>query len=183
MNLWPHLHETPIATKRLIFRSLVAASELVVVVVSSNFRPNMLGDTSTYQPSARRFMARRGTDGHAHPSSFMKRSFAAPTSIAQQGTRSKGPATSWHPDARQASLLRLLKRTSELEWSPALLRALIDELFVVDEFVSLLGEPADLTIDRYPQAVAIALALRHSWRRDDFRRLLRRLKLPTLTKA
>ncbi len=57
--------------------------------------------------------------------------------------------------------------------------ALIEELYVEDDFHALLGDPKDLPRRRYPQAVALALALRHSWRPDDLACILRRLGFST----
>ena len=60
--------------------------------------------------------------------------------------------------------------------------ALIEELYVEDELHALLGEPKDLPRRRYPQAIALALALRHSWRPDDLACILRRLRIRTKLK-
>jgi hypothetical protein len=68
-----------------------------------------------------------------------------------------------------------VRQTAGLRWSEQLLAVLIDELYVDEDFVALLGEPEMLPVRRYPQALAVALALRHSWRPDDFARLVKRL--------
>ena len=83
-------------------------------------------------------------------------------------------------DARVKALRRVSRRAANLRWSPALFAALIDELIVGDDFVTLLGEPRDLPMRRYAQGVALALAIRHSWQDDDLRRMVRRLQLPRL---
>ena len=83
----------------------------------------------------------------------------------------------WHCTKRTPSVLRLVRQTKGIRWTPGLLEILLDELFVTDDFVALLGNPIDLPVDRYPQAVAVAMALRHSWRQDDFRRFTRRLRV------
>ena len=83
----------------------------------------------------------------------------------------------WHCTKRTPSVLRLVRHTKGIRWTPGLLEILLDELFVTDDFVALLGHPIDLPVDRYPQAVAVAMALRHSWRQDDFRRFIRRLRV------
>ena len=51
----------------------------------------------------------------------------------------------------------------------------IEEFYVEDEFRALLGDPKVLPRRRYPQAIALALALRHSWRPDDLACILSRL--------
>jgi hypothetical protein len=56
---------------------------------------------------------------------------------------------------------------------------LIEELYVEEEFNTLLGDPKSLPRRRYPQAVLLALALRHSWRPDDLACILRRLGIRT----
>jgi len=56
--------------------------------------------------------------------------------------------------------------TKNLTWNRRLLGLLLEELHVDDLFFYLVG-PRGLPTKRYPQAVAIAVALRHSWRPDD----------------
>ena len=56
---------------------------------------------------------------------------------------------------------------------------LIEELYVEEEFRALLGDPEVLPRRRYPQAIALALALRHSWRPDDLACILGRLGFRT----
>jgi hypothetical protein len=72
--------------------------------------------------------------------------------------------------------MRLVRQTRGSRWTPRLLAILIDELSVGDDFVALLGHPRELSVEQYPQAIAVAMALRHSWRQDDFRRFTRRLQ-------
>jgi hypothetical protein len=58
-----------------------------------------------------------------------------------------------------------------------LLTLLLEEMWMDEEFQALLGPPRAIAVSRYPQAMAVALVLRHSWRRDDLRRMARRLGL------
>lgn len=60
---------------------------------------------------------------------------------------------------------------------------LIEELYVEDDFNALLGDPKRLPRRRYPQAILLALALRHSWRPDDLGCILRRLDIRTNIKS
>lgn len=60
---------------------------------------------------------------------------------------------------------------------------LIEELYVEEDFNALLGDPKRLPRRRYPQAILLALALRHSWRPDDLACVLRRLGIPTKLKT
>ena len=46
-----------------------------------------------------------------------------------------------------------------------------------EEIATFVGAVDRLPPDRVPQAVAMAIALRHSWREDDLRRVTTRLKL------
>jgi hypothetical protein len=58
------------------------------------------------------------------------------------------------------------------------LELLIEELYVDESIDHLLGEhPRDLPTRRYPEAIAVALILRHSWRADDLAWIVERLGL------
>ena len=52
----------------------------------------------------------------------------------------------------------------------------LDELIVGDELRELIGDIRKIPVRRYPQAVAVAIALRHSYREDMLRAFLRRLR-------
>ena len=65
-----------------------------------------------------------------------------------------------------------------LDWSPALFATLLEELGEHDGLESLLGQvPTDLNVVAYPQAIALALILRHSWQPHHLRRILESLEL------
>ncbi|MGE3845093.1 MAG: hypothetical protein AB7I50_26315 [Vicinamibacterales bacterium] len=66
-----------------------------------------------------------------------------------------------------------------MQWSADLIDVLLEELYVGDEFTALVGDPKRLARRRYPQMIAFALALRHSWRPDDLACILRRLGIRT----
>ncbi len=79
---------------------------------------------------------------------------------------------------RPEVLTRTLDATRGLRWSPALLAVLADELYVGDTVEELLGTPLSLLDEsHYPQAIALALVLRHSWQPDDLTYMLARLGL------
>lgn len=80
---------------------------------------------------------------------------------------------------RRRVLRSLVARTQKIPWSANLVDVLIEELYVEDEFRALLGDPEVLPRRRYPQAIALALALRHSWRPDDLACILGRLGFRT----
>ena len=69
------------------------------------------------------------------------------------------------------------EQVERLRWSPTLIRLLIQELHVEDDFRRLLGNPNRVAVRQYPQVVVVALAIRHSWRGDDLRQFARRLRL------
>jgi len=71
------------------------------------------------------------------------------------------------------------KRTKGLQWSSVLMQSLLEELWVDEEFKHLVDRVHKLRRGQYPQAVAVAVTLRHSWRRDDLRRTARRLGIST----
>lgn len=76
---------------------------------------------------------------------------------------------------REAALQQVGKQMRGTRWSPRLLSMLLDELFVTEDVSRLLGSIARLPIRRYPEAVAIAVLLRHAWRRDTLAAARRRL--------
>jgi hypothetical protein len=68
--------------------------------------------------------------------------------------------------------------TDGLAWTPGLVRLLLEELYVddeIDRWVAVRGH----SVAAVPQVVAIAIALRHSWRMDDFLETVRRLRVAT----
>jgi hypothetical protein len=83
----------------------------------------------------------------------------------------------WRRNQRLDDLRVLNARAASLRWTPTLLKALLEELHVDDAFEGLVGRPARLSVEQYPQAVALAIALKHSWRPDDLQRIARRLGL------
>lgn len=92
---------------------------------------------------------------------------------------------SWRTRKRLSRLRSLAASCAQLQWSGGLLQMLIEELHVDDEFDVLLGDPRGLPVRRYPQAVAVAVVLRHSWRPDllgqvatRIRRMSRDQRLP-----
>jgi hypothetical protein len=77
----------------------------------------------------------------------------------------------------------IARRTTKLAWTRGLIALLFDELQTDDLFTELVGHPRTLPARRYPHAVAVALALRHSWQRDDLFRVAKRLGIPITVKA
>ncbi len=104
---------------------------------------------------------------------------------ATRTTRSTQAADKrWRRDARPEALRAAAHRTRGLRWSASLLELLIEELYIDESLDDLLGEhPRDLPTRRYPEAIAVALILRHSWRADDLACIVERLGLNRGTRA
>lgn len=84
----------------------------------------------------------------------------------------------WRKYRRPALLRSVAKKTESLRWSRRLIEVLLEEMHVDDELEKLLGyQLQDLAHNRFPQAIAIACVLRHSWRADDFAEIVDRLGL------
>ena len=83
----------------------------------------------------------------------------------------------WRVNGRREALAGAVAQTAGLDWSPRLLRLLLEELYVDEEVEDLLGPASRVAITEFPQVIAVALALRYSWRRDTFRDFLNRLDL------
>lgn len=86
-------------------------------------------------------------------------------------------ARRWRRDTRPRIIRTVVSATKALRWSSSLIEAVLEELYVDDHFEELLGRaPGDLRPGQYPQAIAVALILRHSWHPDDLACMLKRLK-------
>lgn len=84
----------------------------------------------------------------------------------------------WRRDVRPLTVRSAVAATASLRWSPSLMEVLLEELYVDNGLEELLGTaPEELRLRQYPQAVALALILRHSWRADDLACMFKRLKL------
>jgi hypothetical protein len=73
----------------------------------------------------------------------------------------------WRRRLRPQILRNLVDQTRDLSWSRSLIDLLLDELHVGDEFDNLVGPTSHLSPHHFPQLVAIALVLRHSWFPED----------------
>ena len=81
----------------------------------------------------------------------------------------------WRRTLRPCFLRLFTQRSAALRWSRTLLTLLLDELHTEDGFYELVGDLRRLPVRQIPQAIALAIALRHSWRPDDLAHLARRL--------
>ncbi len=83
----------------------------------------------------------------------------------------------WRQESRVAALREFACRLAGLKWNGTLLTLLLDELYVDDTLGKMIGSPKNLPASRYPQALAFAIGLRHSWRPDDLRSIEKRLRI------
>src|SRR5688500_14713141 len=108
---------------------------------------------------------------------------ASAGSAQRGGNRRSPPPTDattkrWRRDVRPRTVRSAVSATASIRWSPSLMKVLVEELYVDDGLEELLGRaPGRLQVRQYPQAVAVALILRHSWRADDLACILERLGL------
>jgi hypothetical protein len=114
-------------------------------------------------PHARRSPRASGNRGHHSPSR---------TRVNQASLES---VEQWRRQSRMPALTHFARRTASLKWTRALFVLLLEELFIGDEFDAIIGDPETIAPARYPQAVALAIALRHSWRPDDLEEVGNRL--------
>jgi hypothetical protein len=83
----------------------------------------------------------------------------------------------WRAELRPRAMHLFASRAAELTWSRALLRAVVEELYPDNLFSELVGNLDRVPSRHWPRVIAIAVALRHSWRQDQLARLAQRLRL------
>src|SRR5215472_14563546 len=74
-------------------------------------------------------------------------------------------ADRWRRELRPRALRLFAAGARDLTWSRALLKLIIEELYPDDLFTELVGPLDRIPRQQWPWALAIAVALRHSWRR------------------
>ena len=84
----------------------------------------------------------------------------------------RGDLANWRHLTRPVILENFLTRTGDLRWSRELIDLLLDELHVGDEFDDLISRVPPSAQVNYPQLVALALVLRHSWFPEDLARII-----------
>jgi hypothetical protein len=82
----------------------------------------------------------------------------------------------WRRTERHREVRSIAARLAGQRWTLALIQLLLEELYVDDSIVDLFGDLQSIPVARYPQLIAVALVLRHSWRPDDFTRFAHRLE-------
>jgi hypothetical protein len=88
-------------------------------------------------------------------------------------------AERWREELRPRALRLLAARMTKLQWSRALLKLVVHELYPDDLFSELIGNLDRVPRRRWPQVIALAVALRHSWRQDGLTRFVRSLRITT----
>ena len=78
-------------------------------------------------------------------------------------------------DPRLEALRVVVRQMKTMSWTPALFALVLDELYADDLFTELVGDPNAIPQRGYAHAVAVAIALRHSWRLDDLQAVAGRL--------
>ena len=90
-------------------------------------------------------------------------------------------AERWRTELRPRAMRIFAARTAKLKWSKALVKSVVEELFPDDLFTELIGSLDRVPPQQWPHVIAIAVALRHSWRRDGLARIARRLRVSLAT--
>jgi hypothetical protein len=92
-------------------------------------------------------------------------------------------ADRWRQELRPRAVRTFAGRAATLTWSRALLKLIVEELYPDDLFTEVVGNLDRVPSRQWPRVLAIAVALRHSWRRDGLACVARRLRvsLPTPT--
>ena len=101
----------------------------------------------------------------------------------EEGQRAKQQldAERWRRELRPCVLRLFAARARTLTWSRALLKLVVEELYPDDLFAELVGRLDRVPRRQWPYVIAIAVALRHSWRRDGLTRVARRLRVSLAT--
>ena len=86
-------------------------------------------------------------------------------------------AERWRAELRPREMRLFAARTAKLTWSRALVKLVVAELFPDDLFTQLVGNLDRVPRRQWPHVIAIAVALRHSWRRDGLSRVERQLRI------
>ena len=92
-------------------------------------------------------------------------------------------ADHWRDERRPRELRLFSSRALTLTWSRALVKLIVEELFLDDLFTELVGHLDRVPPRQWPHVLAIAIALRHSWRRDGLANVARRLRVSLAAKG
>src|SRR5262245_18682318 len=90
-------------------------------------------------------------------------------------------AERWREELRPRALRLFAARTAKLSWSRALLKLVVRELDPDDLFSELIGNLDRIPRRCWPQVLAVAVALRHSWRQNGLERIVKSLHVARLS--
>jgi len=96
--------------------------------------------------------------------------------------RQRAEQERWRSELRPRAVRLIAERAAKLPWSPMLLRLLLEDIRPDDLFLDVFGKPDRIAAKHYPQALAVALALRHSWQRQDLLTFSKRLGVKVTSK-
>ncbi len=91
-------------------------------------------------------------------------------------------AEHWRDELRPRAMRLFASRAARLTWSRALVKLIVEELFPDDLFTELVGPLDRVPPRQWPHVLAIAIALRRSWRRDGLSRVARQLRVSLAVK-
>ena len=97
----------------------------------------------------------------------------------EDATRAKQQldAERWRAEVRPRAMRSFAAGTANVTWSRTLVKLVVEELYPDDLFTDLVGNLDRIPRRQWPSAIAIAIGLRHSWRRDGLARIARRLHI------
>ena len=84
-------------------------------------------------------------------------------------------ADRWRHELRPRAIRTFAGRAATLTWSRALVKLVVEEMFPDELFTELVGNLDRVSRRQWPRVLAVAVALRHSWRRDGLARVARAL--------
>ena len=96
--------------------------------------------------------------------------------------KSQLDAEHWRDELRPRAIRLFAARAARLTWSRALVKLIVEELFLDDLFTELVGSLDRVPARQWPHVLAIAIALRRSWRRDGLSRVARQLRVSLAAK-
>src|SRR5436190_12644283 len=104
-------------------------------------------------------------------------------SLLEEAVRAKQQVDTqrWREELRPRAVRVFAARAAKLTWSRALLKLVVEELYPDDLFWELIGNLDRVPRRKWPSVLAIAVALRHSWRRDGLARIAKRLRVSLAT--
>ena len=90
-------------------------------------------------------------------------------------------ADRWRAELRPRAVRAFAERATRLSWSRALVKAAIEELYPDELFGEIVGDLDRVPPRLWPRAMAVAVALRRSWRRDGLVHIATKLRLSPTT--